>query len=394
MAKLIDVSRSLCLLLAFLILVVLIHESVEGRTIAKASNKAIIKTLKGDNDEIIDCYDIYKQPSLNNPFLQNQTIQMRPTSYPKGMDSNNLGTLNLTHSWHKRGTCPEGSIPIIRSRDNYNSESIHGQNYFSDKGNVYRRRNQEITNPYEQAKIILKGDDFRGAQAKINIWKPVTEPGEYSASIISVAAGDDGGESINVGWQVNPALYGDNEARFFVFWTADNSKSTGCYDLKCTGFVQTSSTIYPGITFNSISVFQGTQYDATFSIFQDQSTGNWWVQYQGAEVGYWPPSLFNQLSIKGTTIHIGGLIFNTRNQGRHTATEMGSGHLPSEGKFGVSSYFSQVKVIDGNHIARDPKTVVVYQTNPNCYGLSVDHHQHLKGYGFFYGGPGFSYNCQ
>ncbi|XP_026440597.1 uncharacterized protein LOC113339565 [Papaver somniferum] len=322
MAKLIDVSRSLRLLLAFLILVVVIHESVEGRTIAKASNKAILKTLKGDNDEIVDCYDVYKQPSLNNPLLQNQTIQ--------------------------------------------------------------------------QAKIILQGDGFRGAQAKINIWKPVTEPGEYSASIVSVAAGDDGGESINVGWQVNSALYGDNEARFFVFWTADNSKSTGCYDLKCTGFVQTSSVIYPGITFNPIagSVFQGTQYDATFSIFQDQSTGNWWVQYQGSEVGYYPPSLFKQLSIKGTAVHIGGLIFNTRNQGRHTATQMGSGHLPSEGKFGVSSYFSQVKVIDGNNIARDPKTVVVYQTNPNCYGLSVDHHQHLQGYGFFYGGPGFSYNCQ
>ncbi|KAI3882679.1 hypothetical protein MKX03_031539 [Papaver bracteatum] len=378
MAKLIDVS-----LLAFLILVVLIHESVEGRTIAKASNKAIIKTLKGDNDEIIDCYDVYKQPSLNNPLLQNQTIQMRPTSYPKGMDSNNLGTLNLTQSWHKHRTCPEGTIPLIRPR----------QNYFLDEGLVYRRENQQTTNSHEQAKIVLQGDDFRGAQATINIWKPVTEPGERSVSIISVA-GDDAVEDINAGWQVNPALYGDNEPRFFVSWTADYYESTGCYDSRCIGFVQTSSTVFPGCKINPTSVFQGSQKDVTFSIFQDQSTGNWWVQCQGVEVGYFPPSLFKQLSTKATIVQFGGAVLNTRNQGRHTATEMGSGHLPSEGNFGVSSYFSHVKVIDGNHMAREPEDVIVYETNPNCYGLSVDHGRHMESYGFFYGGPGFSYNCQ
>ncbi|KAI3893157.1 hypothetical protein MKX03_020182, partial [Papaver bracteatum] len=344
----------------------------------------------GDNDVIIDCYDVYKQPAFNNPLLQNHTIQMRPTSYPKGLHSNNLGTLNLTQPWHKYGTCPEGSIPVTRSRNSYISEPMLRNNYFSDKGLVYQRENQE------QANIILQGDDFRGAQANINIWKPVIEPGEFSASMISVIASDDFAESINVGWQVNPALYGDNEGRFFVFWTVDNSKTTGCYDLKCTGFVQTSSTISLGAAFNprSGSVFQGTQYHATFSIFQDQSTGNWWVQCQGVEMGYWPPSLFKQLSTKATIVKFGGEVLNTRNQGRHTATEMGSGHLPSEGNFGVSSYFSQIKVIDGNHRAREPETVLVYQTNPNCYGLSVDHGRHLEGYGFFYGGPGFSYNCQ
>ncbi|KAI3882681.1 hypothetical protein MKX03_031541 [Papaver bracteatum] len=388
MAKLIGLSRSL--LLAFLILVVLIHESVEGRTIAKASNKAIIKTLKGDNDEIIDCYDVYKQPSLNNPLLQNQTIQMRPTSYPKGMDSNNLGTLSLTQSWHKHATCPEGTIPLIRPRNSSNSEPI--QNYFSDEGHVYRRKNQETTDPHEQAKIVLQGDDFRGAQATINIWKPVTEPGEKSVSLISVAS-DGYVENINVGWQVNPALYGDNEARFFVSWTADYFESTGCYDSRCVGFVQTSSIFFPGCKINPTSVFQGSQKDVAFSVFQDGSTGNWWVQCQGVEVGYWPPSLFKQLSTKATIVQFGGAVLNTRNQGRHTATEMGSGHLPSEGNFGVSSYFSHVKVIDGNHMAREPEDVLVYESNPNCYGLSVDD-KHMESYGFFYGGPGFSYNCR
>ncbi|KAI3854494.1 hypothetical protein MKX03_033401, partial [Papaver bracteatum] len=56
----------------------------------------------------------------------------------------------------------------------------------------------------------------------------------------------------------------------------------------------------------------------------DQSTGNWWVQYQGIDVGYFPKSLFKLLSTKATRVDFGGQIANTRKQGRHTSTDMGS----------------------------------------------------------------------
>ncbi|KAI3991859.1 hypothetical protein MKX01_012804 [Papaver californicum] len=322
--------------------------------------RTIIKTIKGDNEEIIDCYDIYKQPAFRNPLFQNHTIQ-----------SSDLGRMNLTQPWHKYGTCPERTIPIIRSRNISSLKTMLPHRHFSDNGHVQAWKNdQEVQNPVE---------------------KPLTEPGELSTSQIWVTS-HDAVEAIEAGWQVNPSMYGDNEPRFFVAWTADNYQSTGCYDIDCTGFVQTSSTISLGAGFTA-SVFNGSQCDATFSIFQEQSTGNWWVQLEGVDVGYWPPFLFKQLSTKATTADFGGVISNTGNQGRHTSTDMGSGHLPSEGNLGVSSYFQQVKVIDGNHTPKDPVTAVIYQINPNCYGLYLDH-QHLNGYGFYYGGPGFSCNCQ
>ncbi|KAI3845887.1 hypothetical protein MKW92_011300 [Papaver armeniacum] len=60
-----------------LVLAMLISEELaEGRTIPNSVNKAIIKTIKAENEEIIDCYDIYKQPSLNHPLLHNHTIQV------------------------------------------------------------------------------------------------------------------------------------------------------------------------------------------------------------------------------------------------------------------------------------------------------------------------------
>ncbi|KAI3907626.1 hypothetical protein MKW98_016270 [Papaver atlanticum] len=158
-----------------------------------------------------------------------------------------------------------------------------------------------------------------------------TEPGEYSAALISVIA-DEGAEAISAGWRVYSDMYGDNEPRFFVSWTADRFQKTGCDDIKCPDFVLISSTVSTGAIFDPTSVLMGSQYDATFTIFQDESTGNWWIQYQGINVGYFPSSLFKLLSIKATRLDF-GQIANTKKQGHHTSTDMGSGHLPSEGNF-------------------------------------------------------------
>ncbi|KAI3876144.1 hypothetical protein MKW98_029096, partial [Papaver atlanticum] len=80
-------STSCSLILVTLIFAILIREElVNGETISDAMNKAIIKTIKVfiyslifmvqvDEDEIIDCSDIYKQPSLNHPSLHNHSIQ-------------------------------------------------------------------------------------------------------------------------------------------------------------------------------------------------------------------------------------------------------------------------------------------------------------------------------
>ncbi|KAI3931987.1 hypothetical protein MKW98_012397 [Papaver atlanticum] len=88
-----------------LILTIFVNEGlIEGRTTTKSVGNA----------EIIDCYDIYRQPSLNHPLLCNHMIQMRQTLNPKGTKSDNLGTLDLTQTWHKYGSCPEGTIPIRR----------------------------------------------------------------------------------------------------------------------------------------------------------------------------------------------------------------------------------------------------------------------------------------
>ncbi|XP_026436335.1 uncharacterized protein LOC113334212 [Papaver somniferum] len=365
---------------------ILMHEFVEGKTTSNTAT-SIIKTIKGDNREIIDCYDIYSQPAFNNPLLRNHKIQMEPSSYPKGVQPKDQGIFKLTQSWHKYGLCPEGTVPVRRSRKNYNPRAS-----ISSTRQLFPSL-MDATTTVEYAIITPDGDTFQGAQASINIWKPLIEqPEEYSTSQIWISTGHMQ-EVIITGWEVNKKLYDDNEPRFTLHWTADKFNTTGCYNIYCPGFVQTTSKISLGSNFDHISIINGTQYSSTFVMFQEKSTGNWWLQLEGIVVGYWPHLLFKQLSVKATRTDFGGFVLNTKPNGRHTNTQMGSGHFPSEGAFGISSFFDRVKVVDGNYESKIPKYVTKSITNPNCYDLILDKDD-SSGIKFNYGGPGFSSTCQ
>ncbi|KAI3896030.1 hypothetical protein MKW92_042305 [Papaver armeniacum] len=375
---------------------------IEGRMTLDAANKAIIKTIKVENNEIIDCYDIHKQPSLDHPLLHNHRVQVKPNSYPTKIKSNNFGTLQLTQTWHKYGSCPEGTIPIRRKGKNYNATVLRKHDHPNYK-TLNASQPREVGRGHEYAVIEVKGN-FLGAQAKINIWKPVTETQtEISISQIWVTAGDNEVKnSIEAGWAVNPYIYGDDQTRFFIYWTlsiitlfTDGYQNTGCYNLLCDGFVQTSSDFCLGGSFTEVSTFNGVQKDANFSIHKDPIGGQWWVQIQGNPVEYYPSSLFTKLSTTSTKIHFGGEISNNKSKGRHSSTQMGSGHFPSEGRFKTSSYFNWVQVVDENNVTKDPENVEKIVTNPECYGLEIDNNHHdTNGYGFYYGGPGYNDKCQ
>ncbi|CDP05720.1 unnamed protein product [Coffea canephora] len=46
---------------------------------------------------------------------------------------------------------------------------------------------------------------------------------------------------IEAGWHVSfqRKLYGDKRTSFFIYWTRNNFRSTGCYNLLCPDFAQT-----------------------------------------------------------------------------------------------------------------------------------------------------------
>lgn len=196
--------------------------------------------------------------------------------------------------------------------------------------------------------------------------------------------------TIEVGWQVYQSFYGDNNPRLFIYWTRDAYRTTGCYNLGCSGFVQTNNQIALGGTLYPQSVYGGSQYEISILVWKDQNTGNWWLQVGGTDVGYWPSSIFTHLKNSASYIQWGGKVFSS--SAGQTSTDMGSGHFPGEG-FGKASYIRNIQVVDSSNYLRQASGLgFIINPSPSCYNVQSGTSNDWGTY-IFYGGPGRNPNC-
>ncbi|KAL4282242.1 hypothetical protein GQ457_03G041320 [Hibiscus cannabinus] len=352
-------------------------KSYDGRPISSheiIEHTGAIKTIQDEDGDIIDCVDIYKQPAFNHPFLRNHTIQMKPSSYPSGMEAETLEA-ELLQDWQ----CPKGTIPIVRSP----------QHRPRRKTSRFSSSIQPDVNDgdgtHEHAQVGLLDGNYFGASGRLNVWKPATYNGEFSLAQILVLENNAYGLNIvEAGWQVYP---GTNYTRLFISWTRDGYQETGCYNLECPGFVQTSKKLSLGGKIEPVSQYAGPQFELSIYIHKDKKSGNWWLRIQEIDVGYWPGSIFTKSFEKAAKLYWSGEIVNSGSQGRHTSTQMGSGHFPSEG-------IRNIRYVDETGAIQDaaPGNVAPLVSRPECYDLQMGN---LKNYGihFFYGGPGYSDKC-
>ncbi|KAK6918255.1 Neprosin [Dillenia turbinata] len=173
----------------------------------------------------------------------------------------------------------------------------------------------------------------------------------------------------------------------------DGYEDTGCYDLNCPGFVQTTSDFTVGIPLQPVSTYNQQQYDIEIVIHQDKATKHWWVTLQGIDIGYYPAAIFTGLWESASLIQWGGEIDNVKVDGYHTITQMGSGHFPIEG-YAKASYFRHVSVVDESNTLADASFTGKIVTNPPCYDLLYGSPNATYGTYFYYGGPGFSATCR
>ncbi|KAK1312374.1 hypothetical protein QJS10_CPA07g00937 [Acorus calamus] len=260
---------------------------------------------------------------LNKPAIK--TIKMRPSAYPKGVEVE-TNVKKIHQPWHLNGRCPEGTIPIHRTRKSDLMRAISLKNF----GKKYP---EGIRHPE-----IVDGDHV-----------------------------------------------------------SDDYRKTGCYNLKCSGFVQVSTEYLLGGTISPVSEYGGHQFRLAVNIFQDVENGNWWLQLQNNLIGYWPGSLDPGFAGGAEFVLYGGEIVDigvARGiKGPHTTTEMGSGHFSGEGE-GKAGAFSKLQVIDKDQSGyKSPQDVTTFVKEPYCYDLSLMKTTSNWGVYFFYGGPGRNQNC-
>ncbi|TVU26695.1 hypothetical protein EJB05_29251, partial [Eragrostis curvula] len=383
------------------------------QSLLRRLNKPPVASIQSPDGDIIDCVHISKQPAFDDPFLKNHTIQtyvsasryhsmvlvtfqMRPSYYLGGLSNkSNITSHPISQTWHQNGKCPENTIPIRRTKeqDVLRSSSVSSYGKKSPKSipKPIPIHDPEATccSIFMAGSVLWNKNDYQFVASR----HPVTETTQdFSLAQLWISAGSYSGNDLNTieaGWQVYPAMYGDASTRFFIYWTRDAYQTTGCYNLGCSGFIQTNNQIAIGGSISPYSSYGGSQYEFDILIWKDPQSGNWWLQFGSYLLGYWPSSLFSYLAESASSVMWGGEVFSS-NTGQ-TSTQMGSGHFPGEW-FGKAGYIRKIQVVDSSNNLQSPSGLGLIAQWPNCYNVQNGTDNNWGTY-IFYGGPGRNANC-
>lgn len=378
-------------------------------------NKPSMKSIQSADGDVIDCVPFEKQPAFDHPQLKGYETEAYPNERPQR--SKNKLTRRDPHNeikqtWKESGeACPLGTVPIRHTSptDVLRASSIQrfGRKNLAQHLNTtliqkpsapHVTQHESSPSGHDHAIAYVSGGEYYGSTATMNVWDPwVENQSEFSLSQMWILSGSFNGDlnTIEVGWQVSPELYGDSRPRFFIYWTADAYEQTGCYNLLCSGFIQTSNEIALGAAISPWSKDHSSQYDIKVLIWKDPSKGDWWMEFEDRIlVGYWPAKLFTHLQNKATVIEWGGEVAQAMGPSpprRHTSTHMGSGRFAQAG-FSHASYFRNVEVVNTGNQLETISTLSTSADHPSCYDIRSFYNSNWGNF-FYYGGPGRNPSC-
>ncbi len=236
-----------------------------------------------------------------------------------------------------------------------------------------------------------------GASAFFNVWYPTVKAGTFDHSLAElwVLSGGTGVlQSAETGWSVAPDTFGTSAAVLFTYWTADDYYHTGCYDLTCPGFVQTSSLAVLGTPFWSGPSQPGDQTPVLTWLSWHLISGNWWLQIENAcaeppnpscMLGYIPGSTYGtgQLSRYSEDLEFGGEVSNS------VLTQpwppMGSGAYASAGNF-YAAWIAGMSYLNLSGTAEvENGQPITYPSSP-CFTIQCFTSGMCQN--FYFGGPG------
>lgn len=227
-----------------------------------------------------------------------------------------------------------------------------------------------------------------GGHSYLNVWDPTIGAGQIFSLSQHWYVGGSGGklQTLECGWQVYPAFYGDTKPHLFTYWTADDYTATGCYNMTCGAFVQIGSSFAPGMALGPTSVVGGAQYEVQLTYWH--TGGRWWFYFNGTSggnaIGYYPDSLYKGGALAGNPSEID---YGGETVGTTTFPPMGSGHFASEGwqKAAYQRAIGYYKPLGG---AMVNASLTASQAWPNCYTAQVVKYAAPWFETLWYGGPG------
>lgn len=380
-----------------------------------------VKSFLVSDGSWVDCIPIEGQIAAHHPSLKDHIIQMAPSS-PRRASSTQPQSSKCHPQLFARehGSCPEGSIPVLREDPMSRFIRKTRPPIFQRPGGVTTQSTDPAvaaeTHEYAITGVPFASSTYSGAHSIFSVNAPILESpnDDMSLSQIWVVDGsydDNSLSTIEVGWQTQPVLHPNNEPlapHLFIFWTNNAYAHTGpgsCYNvLNCPGFVQMSNSwVIGGAMPHYTTLDQNAQseFEVEIEVLYDPTDMNWWLYLDNEPIGYWPLTLYVNGKLQGTANRVqwGGEVAFLKYPTvlAHTTTTMGSGAFPSDG-YPVAAYQRSVSYADasGNIVVPDPLLLQAAPqrsfNNPLCYDIQVNQLGDYANWGtyFFFGGSGGS----
>jgi hypothetical protein len=338
--------------------------------------------------ETIDCIDFFAQQGVKELAARGTPIKELPVPPAQPNIPPDLQDVFFTGTPDDEGkprACPRGSVPILR----VSAEQIRiagGLDAFVDAhrykvspfkvedGSEVAPPAPNLSNYGHVTQEYTGSDPVIAARATLNIAKPsviggaaVTNHAIMQAWLVDDRNGTT--QTVEVGTNVAPTLYGNRNTHFFIFATSNNY-GNGCYNnvsgkpSSCLTWVGYSgATLTPGMTL-STSTFNGTQRELQILLYYYRGAWN----IDGA--GYYPATNFTGPMASGSANRFlaGGEVYDVT---QSWYVPMGSGADPRAG-YGQAAYWNApgdngLSIIDLNGIFNTTSFGSPSSTRPSDY---------------------------
>ncbi len=238
-----------------------------------------------------------------------------------------------------------------------------------------------VVHYYSTIYLDTAGSPVTGAGADLNTWVPAVRANDaQSISQIWLGGYTPQGQiqTLEAGWQTQPGAGWGTTPILFIYSTQDGYITTGCHNLDCADFVQTSTANVLGAAPPGGFSTAGGKQALLHVEFQRNAEGYWWFGLNGEWIGYYKAELYAGDIAEGSTdifISAGGEISTW--DGRPSAP-MGSGRFASAG-YRQAAFQANHFYRDANMATRPAQRLSSMSVErPACYTLAI------AGYGYPY----------
>jgi len=217
----------------------------------------------------------------------------------------------------------------------------------------------KVTYLYNVGSQMAETDGF---YTNATIGKPVLGKADYHTLAELAVQSADGQQIVEVGWNVDRVVNGDDDPHLFVYHWVNRTPS--CYN-GC-GFEQYSKNVKPGDTL---------AYDVTKKFGIQYANGAWWIAFDSEWIGYFPEKLWNDQGVKFSRSGLVQVFGEVAAASDKPCTQMGNGQSPD--KSSSAAMLSSVTYLNG------PTVAMTIRSTSDVYSVAA-----LSTRSFRYGGPG------